>query len=116
MGSLHEFVCGSCKKEIEEDTTQNYDKRGSYFIPDAKFDALAGLAETLSIPMPAMVGIFAGVMGVATAVTLTRDINSYSRKQLMEYQEIYHIRQDFYLLQLHIRFQLLHLHQAAASL
>ena len=37
MGSLHEFVCGSCKKEIEEDTTQNYDKRGSYFIPDAKF-------------------------------------------------------------------------------
>lgn len=63
---------------------------GIDFIPDAKFDALAGLAETLSIPMPAMVGIFAGVMGVATAVTLTRDINSYSRKQLMEYQEAVH--------------------------
>lgn len=63
---------------------------GIDFLPDAKLDALAGLAETLAIPLPAMVGIFAGVMAVSFSITLTRDINSYSRKQLMDFEEAIH--------------------------
>ena len=60
---------------------------GIDFLPDSKFDALTSLADALSIPNGAMVGIFSGIMAVASGVTLTRDINTMARKQLMVYEE-----------------------------
>lgn len=63
---------------------------GLDFLPDASFDAIAAMAEALSIPAGAMVGIFAGVMVVAGGVTLTRDINNMSRKQLMVAEDAIH--------------------------
>lgn len=64
---------------------------GIDFLPDASFDALTTLAAALSIPAGAMVGIFAGVMTIASGVTLTRDINTMERKLLVQADEAIHI-------------------------
>lgn len=64
---------------------------GIDFLPDASFDVLTTLAESLSISTGAMVGIFAGVMTIASSVTLTRDINTMERKLLEQADEAIHI-------------------------
>ena len=55
---------------------------GIDFIPDGSLNALKVLAADLSIPLGAMVGIFAGVMTIASLTTLTKDINTMGRKEL----------------------------------
>ena len=64
---------------------------GIDFLPDASFDVLTTLAESLSISTGAMVGIFAGVMTIASSVTLTRDISTMERKLLEQADEAIHI-------------------------
>lgn len=63
---------------------------GLDFLPDQKFDILSSLATTFGISTGAMVGIFAGVMGISAGITMTRDINEVDIKTLKEDEEVIH--------------------------